>query len=273
MAASEHAIAQKIADSESIAPIIRADLIHGLAPIRACQKRFDDALGAIDTAEITYRAEGDQRRLAEAYAVRGYVLNEAGRFVEASPWHGKALTLALELQRAKPTEPADIAALGRVLESAHSNLAFAISESVGPGIACFDALSYIRDVHRLIQGRRSITIRHLIQWVEGKILWKMGLSRAARKFRLARRGFVHFGMHWEIALVSLDLAVVYRVAHRWEDLETLAEDTLGRFCSLSGDCEAIAALNLWAEAVEARRGIRALISAAQETIAARKARP
>ncbi len=282
-ATAEHARAQEIADAESIPPIIRADLIHGLAPIRARQKRFDEALDRVETAEAIFHAEDDQRRSVEMLAVRGYILNQAGRYVEALEWHGQALTLALRLERPKPTaprgpgrplatgDPADIAALRRVIESAHTNIADAVANSV----TCrHEALSYIRTAYREIRGRRNCRIRHLLQWTEGKIRFQLSLiDPAERMLRRAREGFARLGAHWELAMVSLDFGIMLRAEERWADLQAIAGDTVDRFCELCFDAEAIAALVLWAEAIEARRGIRAAIVAAQETVADRKARP
>ncbi|MCP3963180.1 MAG: hypothetical protein GY719_35520, partial [bacterium] len=57
------------------------------------------------------------------------------------------------------------------------------------------------------------------------------------------------------------------------ELEDLAADTFGRFRELCADFEAIGALSLWLDAVQARRGVQAAITAARETVEARKARP
>ena len=69
-----------------------------------------------------------------------------------------------------------------------------------------------------------------------------------------------------IALVSLELATLYRTWVQWDDLETIAADTFRCFCELSGDCEAIAALSLWVEAVENRKGAAAAIDAARKVL-------
>ena len=77
-------------------------------------------------------------------------------------------------------------------------------------------------------------------------------------------------MPWETALVSLDLATLYRVDERWEELEDLAADTFGRFRELCADFETITALSLWVEAVQARSGVEAAIATAREVVEARK---
>jgi len=272
VAESEYMQAKKIADSEAISPIVRGDLSRGLATLRACQKRFDEALALIESAEAAFRAVGDQRRQAEAQAVRGYVLNEAGRFFAAIPCHGEALALALELERAKPADPAEVAALARVVEASRANLAYAVSQDPRDRVAG-RVLRQIAAAKRAIRGRRDCLIRHLLEWTEGKVYQRLNrLDRAETRYKRARRGFVRLELPWETALVSLDHGSLLRAGERWEELEALAADTFGRFRELCADFEAIAALSLWVDAVKARRGAAAAITAAREVLEARKAR-
>lgn len=271
VAESEYELALKLADSEALSPLARADLSNRLAALRACQKRSAEALDLVDSAEVVYLAAGDRRRLAEAYGMRGYVLSEAGRFLEALPWHGKALTLALGLEREKPADPADVAALARVVEAARTNMAMAATQSriIGP----MKALGYLAVAHRELQGRRNCLTRHLLQLTEGRLWLRLDdHDRAETRFRLARRGFDRLGAPWDLALCSLELAALYRAGEEWEKLEDLAEETFGRFRELEADHEAIAALSLWLEAVRARKGAAAAIDAARETLEARMQR-
>ncbi len=103
--------------------------------------------------------------------------------------------------------------------------------------------------------------------------------------------------------MSLDLATLYHVLGRWEDLEDIAAETFRRFRLLSGNTQAVAALSMCADAVRrsiadrhafAEAGIRAwwlppseadrrfqttydrieaAITSAQEIVAARMAKP
>ncbi|MCP3960497.1 MAG: hypothetical protein GY719_21845, partial [bacterium] len=280
----EYRRAQRLADSEALSPVARAELGLRIAVLRARTDRFSEALDLVDIAETAYRQAGDRRRLAEAHAMRGYVLNEAERYSAAIPCHGKALTLALELQRTKAADPADVAALAQVVEAARANMAWAVTHAPSLhavsetrrgvyGVAT-EALSYIDAAYRELRGRRNSLTRHLLQWTEGRIHLRMRRpERAEKRFHVARCGFVRLEVPWETALVSLDLAALYRAGERWGELEDLAADTFGRFRELAADFEAIAALSLWVDAVEARRGVKAAIAAAREKLEARKARP
>ncbi len=282
-AESEYRLAQQIADSEAVSPVFRADLSKGIATLRACQKRFSEALDLVDAAEGAYREAGDRRNLADVQAVRGYVLNESLQFAAAIPCHGQALSLALELQREKPADPADVAALARVVEAARANMAYAVSEvpslhavSEKRGVygVATEALKYIGAAYDELRGRRNSHTRHLLQWTEGRIYLRMGrLDRAEKRFNVARRGFVRLELPWELALVSLDLAALYRAGEGSGELGALAADTSGRS---RGRCAAFpspAAFGLGGEAAEARHGVKAAIAAAREKLEARKGRP
>ncbi|MCP3959250.1 MAG: hypothetical protein GY719_15475 [bacterium] len=277
-AESEYELAVKIADSGDFSPVARADLnlrraTLGRRDSLTRQQRASKALDLVDAAETTYRTAKDRRRLAEAHAVRGYVLNEAEQFTAAIPYHGKALTQALRLRQTKSADPADGAALARVVKSARVNLAYAVSQAPGMGFAA-TALSHINAAKCELRGRRDSLTRHLLQWTEGIVYLKLYQpDRAETRYRLARRGFVRLDLPWEIALVSLDLAALYRAGERWKELEDLAADTFGRFRELAADFEAIAALSLWVDAVEARRGVKAAIAGAREVVIARMTRP
>ncbi len=270
VAESEFVRALEIADSASVSPSVRAQLYRRLAVLRACQKRFTEALALADRSVETFGKLKDHHGLTIATTTRGFVLNESGRFHEAIRSHGEALRLAGEaIRRAGRKQPA--AGILRAHEAARINLALAASQ-VG---STHPAQGYISAARRALRGKRRCIQRHRLRWIEGQVWLKAPhhLPRAKRAFQIARRGFLQLGAPWELALCSLDLATLYRAGERWAELEALAADTFGRFRELAADFEAIAALSLWVEAVEARRGVSAAIAAARETLEARKARP
>ena len=268
-AEAEYERAARVVDSEALSPVARADLNNRRAVLQVRKGRFSEALDLVDAAAATYRTAKDRRRLAEAHGMRGFVLNQARRFAEAIPWHGEALNLALSLKRTAG-DPAEVAALARVVESARANMAHAVMQSPNPAIAG-RALDYIPAAHRELRGQRNSLTRHLLQWTEGRFYMKLCLHRRAEvQFKVARRGFVRLEAPWEIAFVSLDLAVIHRLCNEWEPLEALAENTCGLFCEFCGDFEAIAALSLWVEAVENRKGAAAAIDAARKVLEARQ---
>ncbi len=265
-AESEYEKALMVADSSPISQVVRAELYRRLAVLQTCQKRFTEALALADDSVEACRKHNDLLGLAVATTIRGYVLNEAGRFPEAIPCHGEALQLAGgALRRAGRKKPA---AVVRAHRAARINMAHALSES-SPEIAA-TALDYIRGAYRKLRGLRRCRERHHCQWIEGRVWLRLHLERRAEQaYKVARQGFVKLDAPWEIALVSLDLAALYRSWGEWEPLEQLAEDTFDRFCELSGDFESISALSLWLDAVGARQGAQAGIDHARRTLEAR----
>ncbi len=269
-AESEYALALKIADSAGISPVPRADLYRRLAVLRAWQERFTEALALTHEAIEIFRRRKDRQGLAAALAAHGYVLNEQGHFAEAVPFHGEALRLAGEVLRLAGRNRT--AAQQRIHQVARLNLADALSRSQSSEIAG-KALEHVLEARRVLRGWRRCRARHHCQWIEGLAWLGMGLDRRAEQsFWVARRGFIRLDAPWEIALVSLDLAALYRLWGQWEELETLAKDTFRRFRELSGDFEAISALSLWLDAVRARKGATAAIKTAQRTVKARMPR-
>ncbi len=276
-AESEYALAFGIADAGPVSPIARADLCHRLAVLRAVQKRFAEAHGLASSAVVVCRGvfEGCQElaetlALSEALATLGYVLNEAERFAEAIPIHGEALRLAgraLRLAGRRHRSPAAV----RVHRAVRVNLAYALTET-SPSRAS-TVISLMQAAFRGLRGLRRCRERHHCQWIEGKAWLRFGMEqRGMQSLKVARRGFLKLGAPWEIATVSLDLALLHRSSGQWKELEDLAEDTLNNFCELCGDFETITALSLWLEAVQERSGVQAAIDHTRRTIEKRMPR-
>ncbi len=268
-AEEEYQTALRIAEAESLSPAACAFLMQRLAVLRACQGRPQDALGLLAEALEAQPEPGLAR--SDTLVRRGYVLNGLGRFSESVECLGEAL---------QGIQPEESAAAARTHHCAVQNLAVAMTKwrQAPP----WQALGHVREAKRLLGGRRRSMPRHRLQWLEGLVLGRLescgaraGYSlpeRAERAFQRAREGFIQLRAPWEIALVGLDLAALYRALGRWDDLFAVAFDTLQRFRQLSGNTQAVAALSLCVDAARARSGAAAAITAAQEVIAARAAR-
>ncbi len=276
-ATSQHAIADQefknglsIAESAEVSPEARAELWQRLAILRASQGRPEEALELLAGALDIYPPEPCLGR-SRALIRRGYVLNDLGRFSEAVECFGEAL---------KGIQPEASATAARAHQCAVHNLANGI-------LKCHDAspwqsLAYIREAKRLIGNQRRSMPRHWLQWLEGLAFRRLKTSgtqlgyslseRAEAAFKRAREGFIQLRAPWEIALVGLDLAALYRSLGRWEDLSAIASDTFQRFRRLSGNTQAVASLSLCVDAARARRGVAAAIAAAQKVVAVRAAK-
>ncbi len=261
--------ALRIAGSDAISPAVRAFLNQRLAVLRACQGRPRDALRLLDETLEIHPEPGLER--SNTLVPRGYVLNDLGRCSEAVECLGEAF---------QGIQPETSAAAARTHQCAVHNLVLAITKwrQAPP----WQALGHVREAKRLLGDQRRSMPRHRLQWVEGLVLRRLDacgaragyslVERAETAFLRAREGFIQLGAPWEIALVGLELAALYRSLGRWDDLFAIAFDTLQRFRRLSGNTQAVAALSLCVDAAQARSGAAAAIAAAQEIVANRAAR-
>ena len=167
------------------------------------------------------------------------MLIEASRFQDALPSLGEVFTLITE--KSAP----------RIYHAATHNMAYVVSETSRPGD--FDkARAYARRA-RKCAGRGWSVPKAKLLWVEGKALFKSHFTPLAeRRFTKALEVLKQFRAPFDVALVSLDLSVLYHQENRWSKLEELAKDTYRRFRELSADSEAIAALSLWSDSIMMR---------------------
>ena len=95
-------------------------------------------------------------------------------------------------------------------------------------------------------------LRNRRRWVEGKIALGLEQPEKAEELLLAARtGFQEENAAFEIALVSLELAGIYAEQGRTAELKRLAEEMVPVFSSRQIHREALAALALWCQAVQA----------------------
>ncbi|HSS48871.1 MAG TPA: hypothetical protein VLX28_07990, partial [Thermoanaerobaculia bacterium] len=98
-------------------------------------------------------------------------------------------------------------------------------------------------------------------WVKGKISYGLGQVEPAESlFLSARDGFIHEGIPYDTALVSLELAVLYTEQGRMADLKRLAAEMVPIFSSLHIHREALAALAYLKQSVETERASLALVN-------------
>jgi tetratricopeptide (TPR) repeat protein len=93
-------------------------------------------------------------------------------------------------------------------------------------------------------------VKPRMQWVEGRIAFGLGeLDQAERSFMAARRAYLAQESGINMALVSLDLALVYLHLRRPDKLSEIAEELALIFDANEVHREAAAALMLFQEAV------------------------
>ena len=253
----------KLAESEEIAWKVRADLLRRLANLRVAQGRPKEAL---ELVRVLHGLEGLAR--FKVLLCRGNALLTLERFSEALACYGQILA-EIKLTSKSPVSPERL-----VHEAAAINVGYVVKEGTGPE-ACWTALGYVAKAKKLTRHRPSLPLYQL-QWIEGLIWDKLRSYGTPTGFSLAReaeqalqralRGFLHLRVPWEIALVSLDLARLYRDLGRWDELLELSLETLQRFRVLSGDTRAVVALGLVVDAVRAQANVMAVIVAAGDTL-------
>ena len=227
--------ALRITESEAISRPEKANLYRRLAALRACQKRYGEGLELAEKAVQIDRTLDDTKNLAWSLTILGYVYIEGSRFHEALPGLGEALTLVT--WKSAP----------RIYHAATHNMAYVISETGQLG-DLDQGRAYIRRA-RKSAGRGWSVPKAKLLWVEGKAFLRSHFTPLAeRRFKRALEVLRIFRAPFDIALVSLDLSVLYCHEERWHELEQLAKETYQLFRELSADSEAIAALSLWLNA-------------------------
>ena len=263
-AEAQYEIALGLAEAEEIAWQVRADLLRGLANLRICQGRPEEALELVRDLDGLEGLAGFKVLLC-----RGNALAILGCSSQAVGCYGQILAKINLKSRSSAPSPEQ-----RVHEAAAGNLGYVVKEGAGPQ-ACWTALGHVAKAKKLSRHRPSVALYQL-QWIEGLIWDKLRTYGTPTGFSLAReaeqalqralRGFLHLRVPWEIALVSLDLARLYRDLGRWDELLELSLETLQRFRVLSGDTRAVVALGLVVDAVRAKANVMAVIVAAGDTL-------
>jgi tetratricopeptide (TPR) repeat protein len=113
-----------------------------------------------------------------------------------------------------------------------------------------EATAGLPELCRLVSGSRSDAMR--VRWLSGRVAAGLGRrAQARRAFEGVRRYFGEQPDAYNAALVSLDLAILYLAEHRPEKVAALSEEMMRLFASQRVHREALAALRLFVDAVEA----------------------
>jgi tetratricopeptide (TPR) repeat protein len=222
----------------------RAVLLDLRASLSRELRRFDEAARLLRRAHRIFLLYGETHRAGKVLVKMSTIHEHAARPEEAIP----VLYRALELIEAV-REP-------RLFLAAQHNLITNLAETgrfmEAQGLFIQARSLYARFQDGWTQNRR--------RWVEGRIARGLGQRREAESLlRAARDGFAAEGVAFDVALVSLDLALVYAEQGRTVELKRVAEETLLMFSSREVHREALAALTLWTRAIRAERASRELI--------------
>lgn len=219
-------------------PLERAIFLDLKASLFRGQRRFDEAERHLRRAIGIFLEDGDGHRAGRSLVKLSTVFNYAGNPEGCVPVLYEALDLIDPEQ-----EP-------RLLLSAWHNLIFVLAE-LGRSL---EAHGLYRKARPLYHEFADAWTQNRRKWVKGKILRGLGRPQAAETlFLAARDGFVVEGAAYDVALISLELALLYAEQGRAAELKRLAGEMLPVFASRQIHREALMALSFLKQAVEAER--------------------
>jgi tetratricopeptide (TPR) repeat protein len=204
-------------------------------------RRFDDAVEILQAVEAKYREGGLAGETLRIMVNKGHTLSLANEPEDAMQVYGKALWCI-------GAEPDPLR-----LPIVHG-LAYSMLEAGFPASAELLVQQNRREYRRA--GRLS---EHRLTWLEGKIAFALReFGKAEAKLNVARLAFSRIRKHYDAALVSLDLALLYLQLGRRRELLWLVDQMLRAFESLGVEREAIACVMLLRTSCEQQRPLELL---------------
>jgi tetratricopeptide (TPR) repeat protein len=225
-------------------PLEKAQILLFKSSLRGNQQRFQDAFRLLDRIETIGRRCGDPHIRGRAQITRGFLLGLAND-PEAAV---RPLTEGIRL--------VDPASDPRLLVAAHHNLTLYLTES-GRYREALRLLESARPLYHQVGDHMNL-IR--LRWLEGKIAIALGhFTEAEELLRGVGRELAERDLGFDAALLSLDLAYIYKRQGRGAEMRRLAEEMLPIFQSRDIHREAIAALLVFQKSLEMERVTLGLI--------------
>jgi tetratricopeptide (TPR) repeat protein len=202
-----------------------------MASLEREERRLPEAAALLDRA---LRAEADRPLRASILFNQAAVVDELGRSEEAIRLLREAEALV---------DPEQSPRLVRV--SRHNLLVFLTNAGRHD-----EARRLLPEVQRL--SRESGEALDLLRclWAEARLRAEDDPEAAGRLFEEVRREFLAREMHYDFALASIELALLYARAHRLDEVRRIATAILPVFEAADVHREALAAVTLFVSAVE-----------------------
>lgn len=220
---------------------VEAEIWNLKASLRRAQKRFDEAIELLDKALAIYLhdpEEGDPHLAGRVLVNKARALSSMGDLESAI-----ALVCEAESLVENKREP-------RLLLSLRHNRAFYLSELE----RYVDAEALLASVWIMVRECGSELDNLRVHWLQGRIDLGLGrLEQAGDVLRQVQAEFFERKMAFDAALASLDLAVVYAVQGKSQELKQLALAVLPLFDDREVHHEALAMLLLFQRACEEER--------------------
>lgn len=206
---------------------------HVEGSLRKDQRRFPQAESLLSRATMLFRISGDAVETARVLLTLGSLYFYWGLLDRAIEKVQTALS-----KLSPETEP-------RLYLNGRHNLALYLTES---GRYEEAAVLFAEDEDLYRQFPEPWTQLRL-SWLRGKIAVGLGDAVAAERFFVeTRQGFLDQSIGYDVAMVSLDLAVLYVKDGRTAEVLRIAEEVVALFEAQDVHREALAALRLFLEA-------------------------
>jgi tetratricopeptide (TPR) repeat protein len=238
--------------------LLLARIMRLTAALRAAQRRFPEALTLLDAVYTIYQNHGDRSNAGRALISKGLYTGYNNDSEEAIRFLSAGLAMINPV-----TDPK------LVLSAVHNLVGFLADCG-----RFKEARRILRRARRayVAEGDRLALIK--MRWLEGRIAAGLGeTARAEKAFLEVHRGFGKAGLSYHVALVSLDLAGLWLQAGRTAEVRELLEGIVGTFRARRIGREALAALMLFKESLEADRASLALLHTVQGYIRRLETRP
>jgi tetratricopeptide (TPR) repeat protein len=217
---------------------LTAHILHRWSVLQGACRDLPEAADILKLIIPYFRQAGKQEALVSA------LIGLAGVYEDESEPE-KAIVVILEALKLIVPDPGS----PRLLLLAGFN-ALAVNLA---GVGDFETAWAILQKTRRLYRRSEKLNRYRLSWLEGKIaagLGKSGLAEA--KLNVARLAFRRVPLHYESALVSLDLGLVYARQRRHQELIWLVNDMVKTFRVLGIAREVLASLILLRKSAEKR---------------------
>lgn len=216
-------------------PLERAQLMEYEAALLRAQRRFEDAGRLLREAIRIYRRSGEPEAAGRALISQAKLVGDAGLPAEAIPLLHRAAALI------DPDHDP------RLMLCVQQNLLVYFVDAH----AAEEAAALLPQVRRLAVrcGTRTDLLR--LHWLSGRVAASLGqASRAEASLLKAREGFLAEGSPFDVALICLDLALVYLAHNRNLEARHLALHSIQYFEATQVHRDALAALLLLRAAAE-----------------------
>lgn len=240
------------------APRLLARLGDLAASLLADKREFEEAVGMLAKVQSYYEQVGDYHHAGRALISQGMFTRESGKPVEATA------LFACGLKCLQPDRDPNLE-----LTAVHG-LAYCLHEA-GCSAQARELLIEKRALYERLA--EPLKIVRLI-WLEGKIAFALEEdAEAEAAFCKAKQAYQKAGKYYDVALVSLDLALVFAKQERRFELAALVNGIVPTFRRFRIQREQIAALVLLQRACGMRIEPEALIARIHATTALLKAQP